>query len=222
MNEPTMQTLVQRLERVERENHLWKRTGAFVLAGIAGVLLLGQAAPTKGPKQITAERFVLLDASGNPRATLGMGLRETVRLALTDKNGNTRVMLGTGPIDDREARLNFYNEAGNRRVELGIGPADLSSLYLYDRSGKPSVWVTTLLPGFPMLALFDKTGAMRAALKVELNGSPTLRLLDKDAKPRAALGAIELKTIKTGAVEKRPTSSLVLFGDEGKAIWSAP
>jgi hypothetical protein len=36
------------------------------------------------------------------------------------------------------------------------------------------------------------------------------------------LGSISLENAETGVIEKRPESSLVLFGNDGKGIWSAP
>ena len=41
-------------------------------------------------------------------------------------------------------------------------------------------------------------------------------------KPRAVLGSTSLELIKTGTIEKRPESSLVLFDKDGKVIWQTP
>ena len=58
MNEPTIDKLVQRLER---ENRRLKRIGSLVLVGIAAVVLMGQATPKKVAKVIKAEKFLLVD-----------------------------------------------------------------------------------------------------------------------------------------------------------------
>ncbi len=47
MNEPTMETLVRRLDRVERENRRLKRAGIVALGVIAAVVLIGQAISSK-------------------------------------------------------------------------------------------------------------------------------------------------------------------------------
>ena len=39
---------------------------------------------------------------------------------------------------------------------------------------------------------------------------------------RAELGATSLEVTRTGTVEKRAESSLVLFDKEGKVLWEAP
>ncbi len=45
---------------------------------------------------------------------------------------------------------------------------------------------------------------------------------DASGNTRAVLGSTVLETTQTGAVEKRPPSSLVLFDKDGKVTWSAP
>ena len=69
MNEPTMDKLVQRMDRLERENRWFKRIGLLGLVGIAAVMLMGQAPKTN--KIIEAEGFVVKDQKGNVRAVLG-------------------------------------------------------------------------------------------------------------------------------------------------------
>ncbi len=41
-------------------------------------------------------------------------------------------------------------------------------------------------------------------------------------KTRAVLGNTELKRTRTGVIEKRPLSSLVLFNEDGNVTWKAP
>jgi hypothetical protein len=62
----------------------------------------------------------------------------------------------------------------------------------------------------------------RATLFVGANGEPTLSLADKSGMPRAILGSISLETTKTGTVQNRPPSSLVLFDKDGKVIQALP
>ncbi len=69
MNDPTMETLARRVERVEGENRRLKRVGAVILAVMLALVLMGHVA---GEKVVEAERFVLLDSSGQPRAVLAV------------------------------------------------------------------------------------------------------------------------------------------------------
>ena len=70
MSNPTMEAVVERLDRVERENRRLKKAGVAILAGIAGVVLMGQAMPTKVAKVVEAEKFVLKDTAGKVRGGL--------------------------------------------------------------------------------------------------------------------------------------------------------
>jgi hypothetical protein len=50
----------------------------------------------------------------------------------------------------------------------------------------------------------------------------SLEISDDGEIPRAILGSTSIEIVKTGTVEKRPESSLVLFDKGGKVIWRAP
>jgi len=74
----------------------------------------------------------------------------------------------------------------------------------------------------PRLVLYDEKSRQRAKLLLGPDGSPTLVLRDEKGNLRVILGAGVLETIRTGAREKRPESSLLLNDSEGKVIWQAP
>ncbi len=76
MNEPTMEALARRLDRVERENRWLKRAGVMALFVIAAIVLMGQATwklapPGKPGRVVGAEQFIVHDARGGVRAELG-------------------------------------------------------------------------------------------------------------------------------------------------------
>ncbi len=117
MNEPTMEALARRLDRVERENRRLKRSGVVALAVIAAIVLMGQAAsklapPGKPGKIVGAEQFIVHDARGGVRAELGTLPNGTVRLVLYDRGnpGETRVILSAGP--ENSPALSFSDKAG--------------------------------------------------------------------------------------------------------------
>lgn len=61
--------------------------------------------------------------------------------------------------------------------------------------------------------------------RIRINASKdftTIKLYDKEGNERAALGSINLNVIATGEIQKRPESSLVLFGKDGKVVYSSP
>jgi hypothetical protein len=51
---------------------------------------------------------------------------------------------------------------------------------------------------------------------------PNILLKDENDNVRAIFGSTELKNTKSGTVEMRSPASAVLFGEDGKVIWSAP
>ncbi len=117
MNEPTIETLARRLDRVERQNQRLMRIGAVALAVIVAVVVMGQATwklapPGKPGKVVGAEQFIVHDAHGGVRAVLGTLPDGTVRLVLYDRSnpGETRVVLGAGP--EGSPTLAFSDKAG--------------------------------------------------------------------------------------------------------------
>ena len=243
MNEPTMETLARRLDRVERENRRMKQAGMVALAVIAAVVLMGQATTSKVAEVIEAEKFVLRDKSGKTRAFLGVGDEGTVVLDLNDQDEKIVVNLAVTAKGD--AVLSFVK---NDEVHVGLTFNDatrLSSLILLDDDGKESVMIVSggvdnaptlslayknggsgitlgFLPDVPSLAIYDRKGKNRVKLSLGFDESPTVSIIDKDGKRRAVLGGVSLEGQRTGVVEKRPESSLVLFNKDGEAIWSAP
>ncbi len=73
MNEPTMETLARRLDRVERENRRMKQAGVVALAVIAAVVLMGQATPTKGAKVVEMPDFFTWAFWNSPLVTTIIG-----------------------------------------------------------------------------------------------------------------------------------------------------
>jgi len=86
-----------RLDRLEKENRCLKRIGALVVVGIAAVVLMGQAKPSKVPKVIEAEKLILRDEAGRIRATLDGSESTRERFALFDVNGKARAGIWLGP-----------------------------------------------------------------------------------------------------------------------------
>ncbi len=72
------------------------------------------------------------------------------------------------------------------------------------------------------LTVSDENGRTRAALAVGDDGSPSRHLYDEAGKIRASVGHVDLTATRTGSLEERPASSLVLFDKDEKVIWRAP
>lgn len=108
MNEPTIETLAQRLERLERENRWWRYGGLGSFLVLAATIMMGQVIPTA--RVVEAEKFMLKDWKGNIRAVLGPEMTHsppiasagagigTYGLHLYDSDGKYRAGIAeTGP-----------------------------------------------------------------------------------------------------------------------------
>ena len=170
MNQPTMETVVRRLDRVERENRRMKQAGAVALAVIGAVVLMGQA--TKVPKWVEAEKFIIRDANGKLRGELGMQGELPGLSLIYNKEMTFNVLVG-----EKDALLVIEKSRPGMHSEVG--------LYIDDDDS--------------------------ARITVSRKG-----------RGKAVLGSVSLETTRTGVVEKRPESSLVLIDKAGNVIWSAP
>jgi hypothetical protein len=132
-------------------------------------------------------------AQGTLAKALGQKVVRAQRFEVVAKDGKVRAVLDVDK-DGRSPRLRLCDKDGNVRARLGLGK-----------------------DGAPGLLLWGKGGEARAML--DLLG---LRLADEDGKERASLGAREFERTRTGATERTPESSLVLFDKEGKVLWQAP
>lgn len=155
MNAPAVGSLADRVDRLERQNRRLKHVGAAVAIGIATVVLMGQA--RTAAKVVEAERFIVRDAGGRTRATLGVAA-------------------------DGEAGLYFVDRDGKLRAALALKTDGGPNLTLLDRDEKPRVGLVVGADGTPVLGLFDRDKKLRATLSVAADGTPFLSFKDRDGK----------------------------------------
>ena len=98
--------LMNRLERVEKENRTIKMVGVVILAAVAGMFLTGLSVEEP---VIGAEAFTLLDSQGELRAVFAMVNNEPT-LALFDTAGKVRAGLS---VVENNPRLILYGDDGN-------------------------------------------------------------------------------------------------------------
>lgn len=132
MNEMTLDTLMQRLDHVERENRRLKRVGSMLLISIVSIVLMGQAT---GSKVVEAEKFILRDSDGNERGWLTVRKGVGPILALLDDSGRERVMLGVGrDLAGQKPFLALFDAHGKERAGLAVGDEG-SKMVLLDSQG---------------------------------------------------------------------------------------
>ena len=133
-------TILTRLERVERENKWMKQIGGFALVVLLSVPLLGQAA---SKNIVKAEEFVLVDKDGKERAVLGTGENDLFNMLRGREVGPHLVLI---------------DKDGKRRIELALWPEGSPSLFLMDRNGEPRASLAVGPDGLSRLILLDEDG----------------------------------------------------------------
>jgi hypothetical protein len=200
-----------------KENAMSKKQFAIVLlaaliGGIIGGLLSSrffitkEAYATNGVKQqiITASEFRVIDDTGKIVSSFG-------EKGLLIDGGEVSVKL-----DSWGLRID-WNTPGNRAFEKAVSQLCPFG-FTYTEYSKKEV------------KELDKTLFKFAAEmpNIEIGydqnePGPSIRLRDtKQRKLRMVLGPYELIGSKTGSRIIRPTSSIVMFNDQGTVIWQAP
>jgi hypothetical protein len=163
VSDPSHEHLAQRLDRLERENRRLKRLGALALVSLAALTVMGQTAPVPVANTLEAERFVLRDASGLVRATLGLRSDGTAALALAD-------------------------DTQQERAVVGVTAQGLPAVELSERSGRQRASFAVRADGSASLSLLDQGDRPRLELRAQGDGRPSLTLLDQSGRPPLAPG----------------------------------
>jgi len=216
---PELSAIVERLERLEKQNRRLKRGGLAGLVLLASTLLAGftvqrPAKPAAVTETLEAQRFVLKNARGETRAQLACD-KDNPHLALFDTAGHVAAQLSASPVGPS---LTLYDAKGQQRASLGL-LFDTSSLMLFNAEGEHRAQLS-LMGDQPFLDLIDGTRDKRIRLGVDPDG-PSLQISDA-AGFMAIVGTIGLETTKTGEAHRTSAASVVLFDKDGKVTWRAP
>lgn len=196
MDKPTIEDLAQRLDDLERQNLWLKRVGAVAIFGGLVLVALGTDW-VRSPKQVTAEKFVLRDASGRARANLELRPDGAPTLAFLAPDGRDQVVLRAGV--DGSSSLEYF-EAGSRRSSLanvlGVG----SSLDLHNRSPRSGARMYMSQDG--RSGINFKRDLRGVGMEVHADGDAHLSFLDRLGRERGGMGL-------------EPDGTLSLLGEPG-------
>lgn len=123
-NTLSVETLAERVEKLERQNRKLKGIGATILILAATVVLMGQA---PGTRTVEANEFVLKDSTGKVRGRFSI-FGENTHMQLFDANGQLRSFMHVGG-------LTLYDGSGKARVAIITG-ADETILEVYGPNGE--------------------------------------------------------------------------------------
>lgn len=121
-----VQRVVQRLERLERENRTLKRVGAAALAVVLIAGLTAQA--SRGGHTLAAERFVLRDAQGVEHGALAITPDGTAQLHLGTEDGASVARLAVAPTGYASLSLSGNYQVSAPAVRLDMSPGDFTGV----------------------------------------------------------------------------------------------
>jgi len=191
---PDLQTILERLEKLERQNRRLKLAGVVALIAVGVFVLKGLMAPTS--RTLRAQEFQLVDSSGKLMGKLGL--------------------------DGKSPELEFYNQKGLTTASLyAYGNGNIGGLLLSDvDSGESTSLLSTGVVG-PELRFADKGGVKVALSLSRQTADASLDITDakgnRSVAGSAAGGATDAKEAQT-----IPGASLVMLGQDNKVIWRAP
>lgn len=137
-----MDTVTQRLNRLERENWWWKVLGVVAVAALGLVVMIG-ATWSKVPDEVKARKFVLIGEKGKRRG-VWWGFDDVSTLDLLNKDGTEVVLrLSVNPLYGAEVSLG--RGVGERLVLLAMGTDGSPYLRLEDKNGFSAVLGSTNL-----------------------------------------------------------------------------
>jgi hypothetical protein len=201
--------LEMRIERLERQNRLFRRGILTCLIALVSVVLMAQtqskhpakkaaaatpAAPAV-PEKIEAQSFILKDSAGKVRAELSMA--------------------GTGP------GLKLRDENGIPLVSISLndGTPQGSMMLLSDPQHHASVSISVLEGMGSQLSLVGERPDIQARIAVAPDGT-SLDLSDSDGFTTSIGNGIQAGK---GKVPKKTTAaSVTLYGRDRKLLWSTP
>lgn len=156
MNESDLGAITERLERLERQNRRLRLAGVVLLLVGAALATAGVAHPAP-PPVLEAQRFLVRDPAGRPRAVLGV-------------------------VGDASA-LNLYDRAGTGRASLTVDADGGSRLGFFDREGRSRVALDLAGDGTAMVGFYDRNGRAHAQLRVAPDGTIGLGFFDREGRP---------------------------------------
>jgi len=131
MSDTQIAVIVERLERIEKQNRRMKAVGLFLILTVMAIVVAAAVDPntpsspaTAVQKEVRAERIVIVDESGRERVVIGChGYRlQSWGIVMGGADGKTRLVLddGTNPSKLGLPSLNMYDHDGRHTVRLGL------------------------------------------------------------------------------------------------------
>jgi hypothetical protein len=174
-NSNDLSFVMQRMEKLERQNRFFKIAVLLLLIAVASVFLVA----ARPANVVTAERFVLQDASGKTLATLGVDTDGLPGLSIKDATtSKERAWLGLWN-KGQEVSLGFFDQNSKERSRLGILANGITRLNIDDDNGKLRAWIGQSGGGKESgIGFYDGAEKERAWFGIAQGTSPRVILYD--------------------------------------------
>lgn len=202
---PEKQPLEVRIERLERQNRLFRRGALTCLIALVSVGLMGQtkhprkaatapAAPVM-PEKIEAGSFIMKDSNGKVRAELSMAATGPA-LKLLDESGTPLMTLSLNDGSPQGPMMRFSDPQHNAGVSVSVLEGMGSQLSLV--GARPDI---------------------QARMEVAPDGT-SFEMSDADGFTTSIGNGMQV--LKGKQPKKTTAASVTLYGKDRKVLWSTP
>jgi hypothetical protein len=122
------QTLIQRINRLERQNRAVRAAGTLAVLAGAAALCIGMSAPRR---TLETDLLIIKDATGNTRMILGMA-DDGPAITMLDSNGKLRANIG---VTEKGPEFDFLDQSETPRLQMFIDDKQVPRLNLLDSRG---------------------------------------------------------------------------------------
>ncbi len=122
------QTLIQRIDRLERQNRAVRAAGTLAILAGAAALCIGMSAPRR---TLETDLLIIKDATGNTRMILGMA-DDGPAITMLDSNGKLRANIG---VTEKGPEFDFLDQSETPRLQMFIDDKQVPRLNLLDSRG---------------------------------------------------------------------------------------
>jgi hypothetical protein len=122
------QTLIQRINRLERQNRAVRAAGTLAVLAGAAALCIGMSAPRR---TLETDLLIIKDPTGNTRMILGMA-DDGPAITMLDSNGKLRANIG---VTEKGPEFDFLDQSETPRLQMFIDDKQVPRLNLLDSRG---------------------------------------------------------------------------------------
>jgi hypothetical protein len=131
MSDVTLESLVDRLARVERQNRRLRAAAILIVAVLAGIVSMGQVLRQK---EIRAESLMILDGRDRVQGVFRASA-DGPNLSLYDPDPGPKPRLSLA-VSELGPAVNLYDAAGRPRATLVVGADGQAQLAMLDENGR--------------------------------------------------------------------------------------